>query len=143
MSRTLIAVAALFWLASAQAAGVSVSDAWIRLLPAGLPAAGYFVIENEADRTRRLVGVESPAFGSAMMHRSVTDNGRTAMKHVDSVSVAAGGRLTFAPGGYHVMLMDPSASLAPGGQVPVTLVFADGSRISVDFQLRPASGQAR
>ncbi|EAR20463.1 hypothetical protein NB231_14081, partial [Nitrococcus mobilis Nb-231] len=31
--------------------GVSIDQAWIRLLPAELPAGGYFVLDNHTDHT--------------------------------------------------------------------------------------------
>src|SRR5581483_4410457 len=81
------------------AADVRVSDAWIRALPAGLPAAGYFVLHNAGAKDAALTGAQSPACGMLMLHRSTTLNGMSSMNEVLSVTVPAHGRLAFAPGG--------------------------------------------
>jgi copper(I)-binding protein len=49
--------------------------------------------------------------------------------------------LKFAPGGYHLMCMQPSADIKPGKTVSVTLTFANGSSVTAPFAVRSASGQ--
>ncbi|MDN5870656.1 MAG: copper chaperone PCu(A)C [Nitrococcus sp.] len=112
--------------------GVRIYHAWIRLLPADLPAAGYFVLENQTDHTVTLTGVSASAFGGAMLHQSAEGT----MRHVHSIKVPAGEQLRVAPGGYHIMFMPPHEPLQPGDRVPVTLEFADGSTRSADFLVK-------
>ncbi len=76
-----------------------------------------------------------------MIHRSVDDNGQERMEMVDSVSVPAHGEVKFAPGGYHLMCMSPTAAAAPGRSVPVTLRFQDGGSLTASFPVRGATGQ--
>jgi copper(I)-binding protein len=57
------------------------------------------------------------------------------------VDVGAGATLKFAPGGYHLMCMDPTPAIRPGNRVPVTLTFADGRRLMVSFPVRNAAGK--
>lgn len=116
--------------------GVSIQHAWIRLLPADLPAGGYFILDNQTDHTITLTGVSAKGFAGAMLHQSVETNGMGQMHHVESINVPAGGQLHFAPGGYHIMFMPPHDPLQPGDQVPVTFKFADGSIISTDFLVK-------
>ena len=47
--------------------------------------------------------------------------------------VPAGGRATFSPGGYHLMLMGLTRPLKAGDAVPVTLTFASGAKVSASF----------
>ena len=47
-------------LGSAFAAGIQVTDAWIRWLPANLPAGGYAKVTNDTDKEIKLVGASSP-----------------------------------------------------------------------------------
>ncbi|HET8700137.1 MAG TPA: copper chaperone PCu(A)C [Nitrococcus sp.] len=112
--------------------GVSIQHAWIRLLPADLPAGGYFVLDNHTDHTVTLTGVSSKAFAGAMLHQSAEGT----MRHIESIHVPAGGQLSFAPAGYHIMFMPPHAALQPGDRVPVTFKFADGSTRSADFLVK-------
>jgi copper(I)-binding protein len=130
--------------AVAQAGGVSVSDAWIRALPAGVPAGGYFTLHNDTSRPIALVGASSPACGILLLHRTDNMAGMSGMSGMDGVSridVAPGGRLQFAPGGYHLMCIQPSSAVQPGKSVTVTLQFADGSRLVSRFVVYPATGR--
>ena len=56
------------------------------------------------------------------------------------VTVPPGGAVTFAPGGYHLMCMEPSAEIKPGSTASVTLTFANGSSVTAPFAVRSASG---
>ncbi len=75
-----------------------------------------------------------------MLHRSVNDNGQERMEMVASVSVPAHGEVKFAPGGYHLMCMSPTAALARGRSVSVTLRFKDGGSLAATFLVRGANG---
>lgn len=134
--------AAVFCLmtAPAWAANVTVSDPWFRALPAGLPAGGYFVMHNSGNKDIALTGVSSPACGMAMLHQSKSEGGMEHMAHVDSLTVRAHGKIKFAPGGYHVMCMKPTAAMKPGRRVVVTFQFADGTKAAVPFRVFGARG---
>jgi len=120
---------------------VSVSDARIRWLPGDLPMAGYFVITSQASGPLRLVGAASPAFGGVMVHRSVEKDGMARMVHVDGVDLAPGQPVAFAPGGYHLMLMNRTRDLHTGEHVPVTLQFGDGQTLVVSFRVTGVQGE--
>jgi periplasmic copper chaperone A len=136
-----LAVAAMLAAAPASAAGVVVRDAWIRALPAHLPAAGYFTLKNAGPKEAVLTSASTKACGMLMLHKSTNSGGMGSMEDVGSVSVPAGGTISFSPGGYHLMCMDPSPAIAPGGSVQVTLHFADGSQTSASFAVRNAQGK--
>ena len=70
------------------------------------------------------------------MHQSQNANGIESMVMVARRSVPPHGRIVFAPGGYHLMCMSPSQAVRPGGQIPITLRFADGQRLLVRFPVR-------
>jgi copper(I)-binding protein len=127
--------------AGAGHAPVSVSDARIRWLPGDLPMAGYFVITSQAPGPLRLVGATSPAFGGVMVHRSVEEAGMARMMHVDGVDLSPGQSVAFAPGGYHLMLMNRTRELNAGEEVPVTLRFGDGQSLVVTFRVTGAQGE--
>ena len=123
------------------AAQVSVTGAWMRALPAKLPAGGYFTAHNSGKNEIALTGAQSNACGMLMLHRSADTNGMDQMSDVASVPIAAGGSVSFSPGGYHLMCMDPAPSLKPGATVPVTLQFSDGSTLQVPFAVKNARGK--
>lgn len=123
------------------AAGVTVSDAWFRALPAGLPAGGYMVLHNPDDTDAILTAASSPACGSIMLHQSENMNGMSGMEVAEQITVPAHGAFTFKPGGYHLMCMNPTAAMKPGAQVPVTLTFVDRSTANANFVVKNARGQ--
>ena len=135
------ALAVLLVSGPASAAAVQVSDAWIRWLPANLPAAGYFTLRNTSAKEVSLTGAQSSACGMLMLHRSTESGGMGSMQDVTSVAVPAGGTVKFAPGGYHLMCMDPAPAIAPGATVSVTLSFSDGSKSQTRFAVKNAQGK--
>ncbi|PDQ18564.1 hypothetical protein CN311_24085 [Mesorhizobium sanjuanii] len=121
--------------------GVTLSAPWIRLVISSRPAAGYFDLSNDSDEIHQIVGASSPACGTLMLHRSVSQGGTDRMVLVKSVPVAAHGSVSFAPGGYHLMCMSPAPDLKVGNPVPVTLRFGDGGTLSANFPVRGATGK--
>ena len=120
---------------------VTVTNAWLRALPGGLPAGGYFTLHNPTTKTLTLRAASSPACGMVMLHKSETMSGMASMANVDTVDVPAGGTLEFSPGGYHLMCMQPKASLKPGSKASVTLVFVGGDKVTTEFAVRGANGK--
>ena len=138
----LLCAGAAMLAAPAFAAGaLSVSGAWIRAMPAGIPSGGYFTLRNSGAKDMVLTGASAPACGSLMLHKSEMTGGMSSMRHMDEVDVPAGGSIAFAPGGYHLMCMSATAAITPGATVPVTLMFKDGSKLTVPFSVRNAAGK--
>jgi len=123
------------------AGSLNVRDAWIRAMPEGIPSGGYFTLHNDTGRDMVLTGARAPDCGSLMLHKSESTGGMSSMHHVDEVDVPAGGGVTFAPGGYHLMCMGAGPAIKPGARVPVTLLFKDGSKIVTAFSVRDAAGK--
>lgn len=125
---------------AAQADQIKASHAWIRLLPANLPAAGYVTLDNQGASAVTLISAQSTTYASAMLHQSSTNQaGNSAMHMLDQLVIPAHGQVALAPAGYHLMLQQAAHPLKPGDQVDVTLNFADGSHLQVPFQVRPAN----
>jgi hypothetical protein len=139
--RVFAAAALLLPAAASAAPSVTVSDAWMRALPGKLPAAGYFTLHNGGGKEIVLTGASAAACGMLMLHRSDTAGGMARMSDMADVAIAPGKSVSFAPGGYHLMCMDPSPELKPGALVPVTLVFGDGTRLTAAFAVRGANGR--
>lgn len=116
------------------AAELEVDEARIRLLPGDLPAAGYFTLANTSEVDMTLIGANSPAFDNVTMHRTVNQDGVTSMQPLAQLELAARKQIEFAPGGYHLMLMERTRPLAIGDDVKVTLLFANRPEQSVMFR---------
>ena len=123
------------------AADVTVGEAWMRALPAHLPAAGYFTLRNRGKDPVSLTGASSSACGMLMLHKSTQSGGVGAMEDVASVALPAGGEVKFSPGSYHLMCMDPTVAVKPGTSVDVTLSFSDGGNAVVPFAVKNAQGK--
>jgi copper(I)-binding protein len=139
MHRLLLVLLLVVYPSLSHAAGLVVSEAWIRYLPGGIPSAGYFTLINEGSHAVELIGADCPAFGHVMLHKTVEENGVARMVMVKELPIAPGAKLAFHPGGYHVMLMQPKETLTIGAKVPITLHFKDGSRVRAEFEVRAAS----
>src|ERR1035438_4523093 len=83
---------------------ISVSGCWIRALPD--EGAAYFTVSNDTDKPMTLVDVSVEGYGMGMLHQTRNVGGIMKMSDVDEVTVPAHGNAAFAPGAYHVMLMD-------------------------------------
>jgi len=121
---------------AAQPSAVTVSDCWVRAMPGDLPSGGYFKLANDGNDAVDLVGVESAAFGMAMMHETQSQGSTSTMVMVDKVPVPAHGGVTFAPGGYHVMLEHPKAPLKVGSQITLTFAFSNGQKLSSECSVK-------
>lgn len=128
---------ALVTTTAAAATTVVVKNPWIREAPPAASAmAGYMVLENSGATVQALTGATSTAFDDVMAHRTVIKNGMASMVHVAKVEIPAHGKLVFAPGGYHLMLMQPKRALHVGDKVKITLEFANGSKLPVEYTVR-------
>ncbi|HEX7816694.1 copper chaperone PCu(A)C [Dyella sp.] len=124
---------------AADAQHVHASNAWIRLLPANLPAGGFVVLANDGDKPIELRDAKSASYASVMLHKSSTEGGMGRMEMVDSLTIPAHGQATLSPGAYHLMMMQAAKPIAVGDNVKVTLVFGDGSTSDVTFAVKPAN----
>ena len=127
--------------ASAATPELSVSQPWMRFLTPGMPAAGYFTLRNDGAQPMVLTAAASPDCGRLMLHESVVENGTAHMRMVQSVVVPAHGAIHFQPGGYHLMCMQPAATMAPGQTAAVSLRFKGGASLSADFPVYGPKGR--
>ena len=120
------------------AAKFEVSAPWAAITPAGAKVgAGYFTINNpgEADT---LLGAASPRAKKVELHEMKMDGAMMSMRPVAAVEVPAGAKVTFAPGGYHLMFIDIDAPFADGQTIPVTLTFEKAGAVEVDLAVSAA-----
>jgi len=123
--------------AASAGGGVSVRDAWIRETPPGMTMmAGYMQMRNNTSRPQFLVAASSSGFESVMIHRTVVKDGMAGMVHLSQIELAPDAGLIFAPGGNHLMLMNPRLALRAGDAVVVKLEFRGGLVLPVTFEVR-------
>ena len=113
--------------------GLAISDARLRVTIPSRPAAGFFTLKNSGNKTRTLIGATSPACKTAMLHQSKMVDGVMKMLHIADLPIQPGSTLNFAPGGYHIMCMHPSAGITSKKSVPMTLIFKNGEKLKTDM----------
>ncbi|MBW8823596.1 MAG: copper chaperone PCu(A)C [Xanthomonadales bacterium] len=118
-----------------------VRDAWIRLVPGGMPMhAGFARIDNPCKTPFTVTAVASDAYGSASLHETTLVNGISRMRALPQLALPAGGSVELEPGGVHLMLMDPKKPLKPGDHVVLRFEAGKGRAINGDFAVRAAGG---
>jgi copper(I)-binding protein len=123
--------------AASEEAGVSVRDAWIRETPPGMTMmAGYMELRNNTSRPQVLVAASSSGFETVMIHRTIVKDGMAGMVHASQIGLTPNASLIFAPGGHHLMLMNPKRTLRAGDRVDIYLEFRDGPVLPVAFEVR-------
>ena len=144
----LAALAITLFTASARAEDVKagdlvISQAWSRATPSGAKiAGGYLTIENKGSAPDRLVGGGGDVAGRVEMHEMAMDNGVMKMRPLDKgLAIEPGKTVKFAPGGYHLMLMDIKQPLKQGDKVPVTLEFEKAGKVTVSLDVQGVGAQ--
>lgn len=123
--------------AASEEAGVSVRDAWVRETPPGMTMmAGYMELRNNTSRPQVLLAASSSGFETVMIHRTIVKDGIAGMVHASQIELAPRASLIFAPGGYHLMLMNPKRTLHAGNPVVIKLEFRGGLVLPVTFEVR-------
>lgn len=144
-TRSLIAAIALGLGAAtafAQGAPVAADGAWARATVQGQKSSGAFV-KLTAREALQLVGAASPVAGVAEIHEMKMEGDVMRMRAISALTLPAGQAVELKPGGYHVMLMDLRAPLAPNTQIPLTLRFKDAKGAESRLELSvPVSAQA-
>ena len=110
---------------------------WARATAPTAPAGGGFLtIVNKGTTADRLVAARSPVAQTSQIHEMKMEGNVMRMRELDKgLEIPAGGTVTLAPGGFHVMLMGLKAPLQQGTKVPLTLVFEKVGSIDVELSV--------
>jgi copper(I)-binding protein len=126
-----------------KAGDLVITQAWSRATPGGAKVAGgYLTIQNKGTAADRLIGGSADAAGKVQVHEMATSNGVMTMRPLDKgLSIEAGKTVKFAPGGYHLMLLDLKSPLKQGDKVPVTLEFEKAGKVKLTFDVQGVGAQ--
>ena len=117
-------------------AELEISQARIKNLPPSVPVrAGYMAIHNPSQIEVSIVAIRSDAFVSVEIHRSVMQDGMMRMDLVESLQIAPGSSLQLAPGGLHLMMMQPVQATRPGEVIEIILQLDDGSEQTLKMKV--------
>lgn len=124
-------------------AGITIENARMVLAPvAGNPAAIYFDFSYEGDRAFSLGRVSVEGAESAVIHQFGEYDLKVQMMEALPIPVTNGTKVAFKPGDFHVMAMNPSPDLKPGGTTEVTLTVSGGDKHTFEAEIR-AAGEER
>lgn len=116
---------------------VAVMNAWVReAVPKSKVNAGYMTLVNIGEADVTLVKVESPAYGSVEIHEMSMKGGMMKMQEITELPVISGSRAKLAPGGKHLMLIDPVKDFKTGDKVDLTLIFKSGKKQALSLPVK-------
>ena len=143
MNRRISLVVLLTFLLSACGASgdIEIHDAWTRPTAQGDNAAVYFQIHNHSQNADDLVGASSSVSDNVEIHESKMENDVMQMGMVSSVHLGADEEVIFAPGAYHIMLVNINQEFKAGDHIAVTLHFKNHEDIIVNVSVGNSSGE--
>ena len=125
---------------------ISVKDGFARAtFPMAQSAALYLTLSNEGEAPVKLTGVTVSAdiASDAQIHTTEMDNDMMRMREVkEGIVIAPGESLSFAPGGYHVMLLGLEKGLVEGTSVSLTLSFDSATDYAVELPVKGIDKEA-
>lgn len=120
---------------------ITATDAWVRATPPrARVAAGYVNITNNGTRPDRLISVASPDAPVVEIHEMRQDGDVMRMRRLaDGIAINPRSTVRLAPGGIHLMFIDPARQFVAGETVRATLRFQSGAVREVTFEVRPVT----
>ncbi len=107
--------------------GVTLADAVMPAMPPGQTVATiYFRLENNTSQALVVNHLQAPISDHIEVHRNFYEDGMMKMREVSHLRIAAGSKLLFEPGGYHLMVFGIAEPLNSGDQFPLTIEFEGG-----------------
>jgi len=132
MKFLLIFVLALIACSQDSGSGIVIKNAWIREAPPGATVTAlYLEIDNNGNEDY-IMSIYSPVSEIAEIHSTeIAPDGTGKMVMLENVSIKSGGKLSFSPGGKHIMLIDLTEQLKAGDIHEVTVDFKNTGKKSV------------
>ncbi len=140
--RMLLAALLLGLAATASAEDLTIDRAWVRLAPPGAQAMAGFMAVTGGLRDVVIESASSADFAQVEIHEVSMTDGVMQMRALPELEVPAGARVTLAPGGEHLMLIDPRRELAAGDKVKISFVLSRGKPLDVEFIVGSAAPAA-
>lgn len=98
--------------------------------------AGFGRIDNACPMPATVVSVSSPAYDSVELHESKVVDGINRMRQLPELRIVPQGAVTLKPGGLHLMLMRPKATLKEGSRVVIEFRLKYGRSVLGEFEVR-------
>jgi copper(I)-binding protein len=111
---------------------IVVERPWARATPAGAKnGAAYATLINNGKAGDTLLSATTPVAEKVQFHSTSEANGVSHMREMRAVEVAPGARVTFSPGGMHIMVVGLKQPLKEGQTFPLSLTFEKAGKVDV------------
>src|SRR5713101_7398595 len=111
---------------------IVVERPWARATPAGSrTGAVYVALINNGSSSDSLLSATTPVADKVQFHSASEENGVARMREMQTVEVAPGARVTFSPGGLHIMVVGLKQPLKEGQTFPLSLTFEKAGKVDV------------
>lgn len=115
---------------------IVVDHPWARATPPGAKTgAAYLTVVNNGSAADRLLIAATPVADKVQFHSVSEENGVSRMREMQSVEVAPRGKVTFSPGGMHIMVVGLKQPLKEGETFPMTLSFEKAGKKDVTVSI--------
>lgn len=119
---------------------VNITNAWVsEAPPTAKTLAGYMEIHNKSDKSIMLRSISSPSFERSEFHKSEIHEGVARMTPVSRLTIKANSKITFEPGGLHLMLINPRKTIKAGDKVEITLYFNNDTTLTFNANVKKMS----
>jgi copper(I)-binding protein len=134
---TLLLLSGVFLFSSCQSQkSIQVSDVWARPGLIDGNSAVFFMIDNPTGEDDQLLSAASDIAQAVEIHQSTMHEGVMKMEKQDFIPVPAGERVTFEPGGLHIMLIGLHQPLNSGDTFTLNLNFDIAGEITLDVTVK-------
>ena len=121
---------------------ITISDQTARATVTGQKNAGAFLNLQNSGAEDQLIGASSPASARMEVHEMKMDGNVMQMRQIDALTIPAKGKVSLAPGGYHLMFIDLKEPLKAGEVVDIQLKFKKAGTVNTKFQVQAAKPMA-
>jgi copper(I)-binding protein len=122
---------------------LAITQPWTRATPGGAKVAGgYLTIENKGSTPDRLMGGSTNAAKKIEIHEMAVNDGVMTMRPSDGgLAIEPGKTVKLAPGGDHLMFLEPNSPFKQGDTVAATLKFEKAGEVKVLFDVQGVGAQ--
>ena len=114
---------------------ITLDSAWARPTKAGMMSAAYFKLQNNGSMPDSLVRVSSSASEDVQIHLSYEKDEIMVMEEQPFVAIQPSEQILFQPGGYHIMIIQPTNDMNEGDSLSLSLYFNSGMIIERNIQV--------
>ena len=115
---------------------LTIERGWARATPGMVKnGAVYLTVLNKGKKKDTLVAAESELAERTEIHTHQDENGIMKMRRVPALEISPKERITFKPGGYHVMLLGLHEPLKRGKTITLKLIFKTAGKVKFQAKI--------